>query len=163
MEIANRDKERLGNFIKLIDYMMVETLVSVNHQSMRLLLEEMKKERKTGLFNIGLREEQMTFDPNDEDLKDNIENTLKNMIDVVKSVHRIPAEIKASNMSDEKPDRLADIGGIVSQSVEFNEVRSSMNEQIRKDFGTAQDYVEENYKKVRFILGELKVFQMPKW
>lgn len=32
----------------------------------------------------------MTFDPNEEDLKDNIENTLKNMIDVVKSVHRIP-------------------------------------------------------------------------
>jgi len=33
----------MGNFIKLIDYMMVETLVGVNHQSMRLLLDEMKK------------------------------------------------------------------------------------------------------------------------
>jgi hypothetical protein len=43
LEIANRDKERLGNFIKLIDFMMVETLVGVNHQSMRLLLDEMKK------------------------------------------------------------------------------------------------------------------------
>ena len=43
LEIANRDKERLGNFIKLIDFMMVEPLVGVNHQSMRLLLDEMKK------------------------------------------------------------------------------------------------------------------------
>lgn len=39
LEIANRDKERLANFIKLVDFMMVETLVGVNHQSMRLLLD----------------------------------------------------------------------------------------------------------------------------
>jgi len=42
----------------------------------------------------------MTFDPNDDDLKENIENTLKNMIDVVKSVHRIPTEIKGGNSSE---------------------------------------------------------------
>lgn len=82
--------------------MMVETLVGVNHQSMKLLLDEMKKQRKTGLFNVGIKEEHMTFDPSEEDLKDNIENTLKNMIDVVKSVHRIPTEIKGSSMSEEK-------------------------------------------------------------
>lgn len=38
-----------------------------------------------------------------------------------------------------------------------------MNEQVRKDFSTAQDYVEEHYKKVREILAVLKVFQMPRW
>jgi len=32
----------------------------------------------------------MTFEPNEEDLKENIENTLKSMIDVVKNVNRIP-------------------------------------------------------------------------
>jgi hypothetical protein len=116
---------------------------------MRLLLDEMKKERKTGLFNIGIKEEHMNFDPNEEDLKDNIENTLKNMIDVVKSVHRIPTEIKGSNMNEEKPDKLADIGSIISHSVEFNRIRSEMNEEIRKDFSISSDYVEENYKKVR--------------
>jgi hypothetical protein len=45
----------------------------------------------------------MTFDPNEEDLKENLESTLKNMIDVVKSVHRIPTEIKGSSFSDDKP------------------------------------------------------------
>ena len=29
-----------------------------------------------------------------------MENTLKNMIDVVKSVHRIPTEIKGSNLTE---------------------------------------------------------------
>lgn len=51
------------------------------------------------MFNVGIKEEHMTFDPSEDDLKDNIENTLKNMIDVVKSVHRIPTEIKGGSMS----------------------------------------------------------------
>lgn len=42
----------------------------------------------------------MTFEPNEDDLKDNIENTLKNMIDVVKSVHRIPTEVKGNNTTE---------------------------------------------------------------
>ena len=39
----------------------------------------------------------MTFDPSEEELKENIESTLKNMIAVVKGVHRIPNEIKLGN------------------------------------------------------------------
>lgn len=91
----------------------------------------------------------MTFDPNEDDLKDNIENTLKNMIDIVRSVHRIPTELKNVSYSDEKQDRLIDIGSIITQSVEFNEIRNEMIEKVRKDFETSTDYVEENYKKVR--------------
>ncbi len=37
LEIANRDKERLGNFIKLVDYIMIEALVETNHSSMTIL------------------------------------------------------------------------------------------------------------------------------
>lgn len=52
----------------------------------------MKKDnRKIGLFNIGIKEEQMTFDPSEEELRENIETTLKNMVEVVKGVHRIPS------------------------------------------------------------------------
>lgn len=43
LQIANRDRERLPNFVRLVDYVMIETLVSINHQSMDILLEEMKK------------------------------------------------------------------------------------------------------------------------
>ena len=34
--------------------MSVETLVKINHDSMSQLLEEMKKERKNGLFNTAV-------------------------------------------------------------------------------------------------------------
>jgi dynein heavy chain len=38
LQIGNRDRERLPNFIKLIDYVMIETLVSISHNSMTILL-----------------------------------------------------------------------------------------------------------------------------
>ena len=66
LQIANRDRERLPNFIKLVDYVMIETLVSISHNSMEILLEQMRKDRKIGLFNIGIKQENMSFDPNDE-------------------------------------------------------------------------------------------------
>ena len=161
LQIANRDRERLPNFIKLVDYVMIETLVSISHQSMTILLEEMKKERKTGLFNIGIREEHMTFDPNEEELRENIESTLKNMVDVVKGVHRIPVEIRLG--SDEKHERLPDIGHIINQSVEYNSVRDEMLTKIERDFGVAGEYIAENYERVKYIFNFLNNFKMPKW
>lgn len=110
----------MGNFIKLVDYIMIEALVQMNHASMLMLSEQMRKERKTGLFNIGIKEDKMTFEPNEEELKETIENTLKNMIDVVKSVHRIPNQLRVNSYGDERQDKLVDIGGIILQSVEFN-------------------------------------------
>ena len=105
----------------------------------------------------------MTFDPNEEDLKENLENTLKNMIDVVKGVHRIPTELRGNSFTDERPDKLIDIGSIILQSVEFNEIRAEMMEKVRSDFEMSDQYVTENYKKVKEIFAFLAEFQMPKW
>jgi dynein heavy chain len=46
LALADKDKGRLKLFIRLIDYMSIETLVLTNLVSMNTLLEEMKKERK---------------------------------------------------------------------------------------------------------------------
>jgi dynein heavy chain len=161
LQIANRDRERLPNFVRLVDYVMIETLINISHQSMEILLEEMKKERKTGLFNIGIKEEHMTFDPNEEELKENIESTLKNMIEVVKGVHRIPSEVRLGN--EEKQEKLPDIGMIISQSVEFNRVRGDMLEKIKRDFKIGGEYIDENYQQVKQMFSFLNSFQMPNW
>lgn len=105
----------------------------------------------------------MTFEPNEEDLKQNIENTLKNMVDVVKTVHRIPNQLKSNNFGEEKVQKLVDIGSIILQSVEYNDLRNEIMEKIRKDFKTSEEYIYENYVKVKEISLELSNFQMPKW
>ena len=38
-----------------------------------------------------------------------------------------------------------------------------MNEKIHKDFQAGEEYIEENYKKVKEIFAFLSVFQMPNW
>jgi|APCry1669189241_1035207.scaffolds.fasta_scaffold224105_1 hypothetical protein len=44
--LAEKDRGRLKNFIRLVDYMLIETLVQTNLVSMNMLMDEMKKERK---------------------------------------------------------------------------------------------------------------------
>ena len=46
LSLAEKDKVRLTFYIRLVDYMSIETLVSINHISMSMLLDEMKKDRK---------------------------------------------------------------------------------------------------------------------
>lgn len=83
------------------------------------------------------------------------------MVEVVKGVHRIPSEIRLGN--EERMDKLADIGMIINQSVEFNNLRSDMLDKIQKDFKSAGEYIEENYQQVKVIFNFLNSFQMPNW
>ena len=46
LALAEKDKGRLKYFIRLVDYLTIETLVQTNFVSMGMLLDEMKKERK---------------------------------------------------------------------------------------------------------------------
>ena len=62
----------MRQFIRLIDYITIETLVKTNLASMNMLLDEMKKEgRKSGgLFNSNVMFDttQMSFNPNKKDV-----------------------------------------------------------------------------------------------
>jgi hypothetical protein len=52
LDLAIKDKEKLRNFIRLVDYISCETLIITNNKSFELLIEEMRKDRKTGLFTV---------------------------------------------------------------------------------------------------------------
>jgi dynein heavy chain len=88
LSVANKDKDKLHNFIRLVDYMTIEVLVDINFASVKTFMDEMRKERKTGLFNISINEQQMTFMPDEEEILDLIETTLKDMIEIVKGIPR---------------------------------------------------------------------------
>ena len=61
--LAEKDRGRLKNFIRMVDYMVIETLVSTNFVSMNMLMEEMKKDRKSGLYNSTVNFEVQMFTP----------------------------------------------------------------------------------------------------
>ena len=64
---------------------------------------------------------------------------------------------------DEKQEKLADIESIISNSVEFKDVKHNVIDKVKSDFQIATDYVEENYKKAKEISAFLLVFKMPDW
>lgn len=70
LQLAEKDKGRLHLFIKLVDYMTVETLVTINHSSMSMLLDEMKKERKNGLFNSTVNFDVQIFTPDEKEISE---------------------------------------------------------------------------------------------
>jgi hypothetical protein len=60
-------------------------------------------------------------------------------------------------------DNIADIGKIITRSVEYIAIKNEMHEKVSKDFGVAAAYVEENYKKVKDIIQFMNIFVAPDW
>ena len=130
LSVANKDKDKLHNFIRLVDYMTIEVLVDINFASVKTFMDEMRKERKTGLFNISINEQQMTFMPDEEEILDLIETTLKDMIEIVKGIPRFIREfkeyLKFNQGEDDRMDNIADIGKIITRSVEYIAIKNEM-------------------------------------
>jgi dynein heavy chain len=87
--LAEKDKGRLKMYIRLVDYMSIETLVFTNFVSMNMLLEEMKKERKQGLFNTTVNFDVQQFTPDENEIKESIMTLLDDMIVVMRNTVRI--------------------------------------------------------------------------
>jgi hypothetical protein len=65
LKLAKRDYNSLGTFIRLVDYMVVETQVKINQESAELILSEMKKDsKKYGIqTTVSYATEGMQFEP----------------------------------------------------------------------------------------------------
>ena len=154
--LAERDKKLLGNFVRLIDYMMIENLVRVNNNSMFFLIEEMKKERKNGLFIVTVtfvdsNEETnaMNYNPPEEEIRTSMESVLRDMIDTVSKVSRIQNHLSFESLVKDMKE--PDITSIIYSSREYELISEQMRERIMTDFQQAEEYVTTNYEKCREI------------
>jgi hypothetical protein len=88
LDLAIKDKDKLRNFTRLVDYIVCESLISINNKSYEMLIEEMRKDRKTGLFNTQIMFEpepgQMQYTPDKNDVIENLSSLLDDMILCVK-------------------------------------------------------------------------------
>ena len=68
-KLAARNESLLGNFIRLIDYMEVETLAKLNQDAIDLIYSEMAKSRKNGINTLVMYgQEKMDFSRSDSDV-----------------------------------------------------------------------------------------------
>jgi dynein heavy chain len=91
LQRALKDKDKLRNFIRLIDYICVETFYNTNFESMKILLDEMNKDRKQGLFTttVMFDNEKMIYTPDEKEITDQLLNLLEEMINTIKNIGRV--------------------------------------------------------------------------
>ena len=72
LQLAYADKEKLRKLIRLVDYMVIQTLVNVNLQSINILYQEMCRDtrKQGGLFTSMVRfdPEGISFCPDDKEI-----------------------------------------------------------------------------------------------
>ena len=78
----------------MLDYIVLENMVSNTHASMRILLDEFKREGRrgiTGLFNVfvSFNTQGLLFSPDEKEINDSIIDILKEIIRVVKDTNRV--------------------------------------------------------------------------
>jgi len=91
LKLAKRNYNGLGTFIRLVDYMVVETQVKINQESADLILAEMAKDsKKYGIqTTVSFAQEDMSFEPAKTEFITQFEKILQDMQSVTEEVSRV--------------------------------------------------------------------------
>jgi len=91
LKLAKRNYNSLGTFIRLIDYMVVETQVKINQESADLILAEMAKDQKKyGIqTTVSYAAEGMSFEPAKSEFITQFEKILQDMQSITEEVSRV--------------------------------------------------------------------------
>jgi hypothetical protein len=91
LKLAKRNYQSLGTFIRLVDYMVVETQVLINQESADLILYEMTKEQKKYGINtvVSYATDGMSFEPAKNEFITQFEKILGEMQSVTEEVPRV--------------------------------------------------------------------------
>ena len=148
---AEQEADMLSDFIRLADYVAVESLVQLIINTMEDFKEELHKPRKQGLFETTVKfaEEGSVFTPNCSAIQSMISVMTEAMISSVANVTRVlflrPFTERVQRMSD-----APNSNEIVCASVHFRRICKAIDEKIDTDFAEATKYVVE-FDKVRPI------------
>jgi hypothetical protein len=135
----------LPEFIRFVDYMVVETLVGLAVDTADAFYEELIKPRKAGVFETMVRfsSSGTTFAPTCLEVKDMVDRLLENMINFVGGVNRV------RHLGNSKNNQLSgpNIQSIVRENKQFRRIsdqiqHAQMYESVRPiyDFNVTWDY-----------------------
>ena len=153
LKLARLDQSMLGNMVRLVDYMILENLVKMNHVSMDTLSREIhSQERKSGMFKIsvqfGHQKDEMTFSPGQDEIVNLFKNILEEMVKTMGKVTRMEGNVVDDLI---RHIRRPDIQQIILQSREYNHFRTKILDKVEQDFEDSNRYVVANYEKCRDV------------
>ena len=151
LQLAEEHRSMLGHFIRLIDYMSIETLVT-------LILDRSTKfyknltERKTKIFStkVTYGKDCIMFDPNEEEFVDKIDGILDSMVSDISSITRLTFrfdEILSSDRISSQPQ----LAEIIKSSDVYKGICKKIIEKFHDDFIDAKGYGEQYFEKARHV------------
>lgn len=146
MKLAKRNYNGLGTFIRLVDYMVVETQVKINQESADLILAEMAKDsKKYGIqTTVSFAQEDMSFEPAKTEFITQFEKILQDMQSVTEEVSRVIShqdfhQFIHGLISDSGPRFRA----IVEDSEAYSTSKTTIQRRIALDFEELQQIVKK--------------------
>lgn len=143
---AKLEHGTLPEFIRLIDYLSVEFLVSLAVGTSVSFNDELGKSRKNGIFEtlVKFGSTGTTFSPTCYEIREMIENLMDHMINYCGNVNRIIYLNSAKGAVANGPN----IQNIIRESKRFNAVMNDVRQRVNSDFVTAEEY-GKNYDILR--------------
>lgn len=127
----------LPDFIRLVDYLTVETLVMLTIHTVQLFYEELMKQRKVGIFETFVRfgTSGTFFSPTCIDFKEMMDRLLDLMVTTVGNVNRV------SYLSHKLSPLGPNVQAIIRENRLFLELADALQTKISNDFERATEHV----------------------
>jgi dynein heavy chain len=137
MKIAKKNISSLGTFIRLVDYMVIETQVKINQEGADLVYQEMLQEdRKAGIgTKIDYDDKGMVFNPTEGEFIQQFEKMLGDMMQTTGEIARV---IQHPQFNQYTQGLVSDSGlkfkDIVDKSEDYKLTKSELNKKFISDF-----------------------------
>ena len=145
---AKMEHATLTDYIRLVDYMVVQVLVALAVTMTSSFYEEIIRPRKAGVFETMVRfsTSGTAFSPTCMDIRDMLDRLLENMINFVGGVNRV------RHLGSNKHLQLAgpNIQAIVRENKRFRTVSALIQQRVVADFERAEEHAQ-SYESVRPI------------
>jgi len=153
LELAREHEDMLGDYIRLFDYMVIETLVLITQNCTLKFYKEMT-ERKTKLFitTVNYDKTSITFTPNEEDFHGTLDGILDGLVNEIDKVNRILYHKTLEQHASKK--QVTDhpyVKQILEKSQSFSSCRLKIHDKVSTDFVEARSFVGNTFEKARPI------------
>ncbi len=141
---ARMEYNTLPEFIRFVDYMTVETLVSLAVNTASVFYEELIKPRKAGVFETMVRFSSAgtSFSPTCQDIRDMLDKLLEGITNAVGNVGRV------GYLNAGKP--IPNIQQIIRDNKQFRAILQNIQQRVVSDFEKAEEHAQ-SYESIRPI------------
>lgn len=172
-DLSETDFKMLSNFIRLINYMSIETLVEINKMTFLRVEEELYKERKNGLFTTSptIEDNNITFLHREEDIVQALNWIFDENIRLVQDVPKILTNplfeqfvrdllpVNSTNFALISPN----INTIISESSSYKKTKEKIEKKIKIDFLECRKKIDINFSQCKRIEQEKNRFNVDLW